>query len=166
MNLNSMNISSSVRLPFPLSARSSIHRPLRLSFPLCVPPLIRSSGFLSILPSFCPFFYPSVRPSVCSLVCPFNSPSVCQFVRPFFYPSVRPLLRPFVGSSVRFFDHKLSFPSGELSGERRRRNAVWFSLNPVSLKRDEHEYSLNNIRTSSGDKAMRISKKFIKNKML
>ena len=35
-----------------------------------------------------------------------------------------------------------------------------------SPKRDEHEYSLNKIRTSSGDKAMRISKKFTQNKML
>jgi len=35
-----------------------------------------------------------------------------------------------------------------------------------SPKSDEHEYSLNNIRTSSGDKVMRISKKFTKNKML
>ena len=35
-----------------------------------------------------------------------------------------------------------------------------------SPKSDEHEYSLNNIRTSSGYKAMRISKKFTQNKML
>ena len=70
---------------------------------------VRPSVFLSIRPSVCPFFYPSVRSSVR----PFNTPSVCGFVR-------------------LFFDHRLSFPCRELSGERTRGNDVCFSLPKVT----------------------------------
>lgn len=45
---------------------------------------------------------------------------------------------------------------------RRKEEGKWRLL--FSPKSDEHEYSLNNIRTSSGDKATRISKKFTQNK--
>ena len=115
MNLNSMNISSSVCQPFPLSARSSIHRPLCLSFPLCVRPLIRPSGFLSIRTSVRLFVRLSVqysvglwvRPSVFLSIRPSVTPSVCGFVRP-------------------FYDHKLSFPCRELSAQKKRENGVAF----------------------------------------
>lgn len=78
IKLNSMNISSSVCQPFPLSARSSIHRPLCLSFPLCVRPLIRPSGFLSIRTSVRLFVRLSVQYSVGLWV----RPSVVLSIRP------------------------------------------------------------------------------------
>ena len=135
-----LSVPSSVCLSFPLSIRSLVWPPVRFF----IDPSVGLSVFLSIRTSVQYSVGLSVRSSACSSVCPSITSSVCGFVRP-------------------FFDHRLSFPYRELSGERKRANGVCFSLPKVE---NMIEYSLNKIRTSSGNKAMRISKKFTQNNML